>query len=95
MPKGGPAAVRPRPGAAAAAALRSRAQQERERREAARRAELEAQRKRELAEAEEVLAAFELGGVARSRVQRIERVQQLDLWSQYQRRLVRGLWGGH
>ncbi|KAL4421127.1 hypothetical protein ABPG77_001522 [Micractinium sp. CCAP 211/92] len=89
MPKGGPAAVRPRPGAAPAAARRSRAQQERERREAARRAELEAQRKRQLAEAEEVLAAFERGGVARSRVQRIERVQQLDLWSQYQRRLAR------
>lgn len=95
MPKGGPAAVRPRPGAAPAAARRSRAQQERERREAARRAELEAQRKRQLAEAEEVLAAFERGGVARSRVQRIERVQQLDLWSMYQRRLVRGLRGGH
>lgn len=96
-PAGGPAAVSRRsgPGAAAAgpaaaAAQRARAQQECERREAARRAELAAQRQRELAEAEEVLAAFEWGGVARSRVRRIERVQQLDLWSQYQRRLVSG-----
>ncbi|KAL4439959.1 hypothetical protein ABPG75_002960 [Micractinium tetrahymenae] len=95
MPAGGPAAVARRSsrsaavGPAAAAAQHIAAQQERERREAEQRAQLAAQRQREQAEAKEVLAAFERGGVPRGRVARIERVQQLDLWSQYQRRLAR------
>ena len=52
----------------------------------------EARRRAEAAEAEAVLAAFEKGGVARARVARVERVQHLPLWSEYQRCGV--AWGG-
>ena len=66
------------PGAARAAPLAVRAAED----AAAR--EREARRSAELAEARAVLAAFEAnGGLQRSRVARIERVQHLDLYSQY------------
>lgn len=52
--------------------------------------EREARRSAELAEVQAVLAAFEAnGGLQRSRVARIERVQHLDLYSQYCRRKAR------
>jgi hypothetical protein len=75
------------PGAGGAAALGGRAAEE----AAAR--EREARRKAELAEVQAVLAAFEANaGLQRSRVVRIERVQHLDLYSQYLRCV--GGWAG-